>query len=107
MIYFIQCESTLLIKIGWTEGSPHDRLKQLQTGSPGGLRLLFSMPGDRELETELHHQLASAHDRGEWFRPTPDVLRFLLRAFGQKVCDQLLAEMAEAAAPRQEHFAAC
>jgi hypothetical protein len=74
VIYFIQDRSTLLIKIGYTAAEPIHRLAQLQVGCPGGLVLLCAADGDREKEISLHKQLASSRERGEWFRPTPEVL---------------------------------
>ena len=78
MIYFIQDSSTLLIKIGFTDGAASDRLKALQTGCPSGLVLLCAIEGDKAAESRLHAKLASARDRGEWFRPTPDLLSLML-----------------------------
>lgn len=78
MIYFIQCQSTQLIKIGFTEGDPEHRLGSLQTGSAAGLLLLFTMPGGRDQEKELHKQFLASRERGEWFRPTHEVLSFIV-----------------------------
>jgi hypothetical protein len=54
------------------------RVATLQTASPAPLVLLACMDGDRQAEARLHRRFASARVRGEWFRPVPALLRFLL-----------------------------
>ncbi len=79
MIYFIQDESALFIKIGYTAADDAmERLRDLQTGCPSGLVLLYSMPGSMDYERELHQRFSHARVRGEWFQPVPDLLRFIL-----------------------------
>jgi hypothetical protein len=79
MIYFIQDQSTFLIKIGYTGADDAAaRLKQLQTGCPSGLVLLATTDGDQLTERQLHDQFAAHRERGEWFRPHPSVLRWIL-----------------------------
>lgn len=79
MIYFIQDTRTLEIKIGYTSADSADgRIAALQTGNPGALRLLSTAQGDRSREAELHRQFADDRTNGEWFRPTPELLAFLL-----------------------------
>ncbi len=78
MIYFAQDQSSGLIKIGSTGGNPEDRVKALQTGCPGKLTLLLVQHGDSEQERDLHRLFASCHERGEWFKPLPKLLAFLL-----------------------------
>ena len=74
MIYFIQDSGTLFIKIGFTEGTAADRLKQLQTGCPGGLHVIHAREGTQAQERELHQKFIAARERGEWFRPVPELL---------------------------------
>lgn len=78
MIYFIQDQTTLLIKIGYTGNDAEGRLKDFQTGCPSGLVLLLAIPGSKPWETQLHHQFAAYRERGEWFRPAPELLQFIL-----------------------------
>lgn len=78
MIYFIQDTSVLNIKIGFTGGNPEDRRAALQTGSPIGLVLLGTTPGGKEKEAELHQRFASARVHGEWFKPVPELLQFII-----------------------------
>lgn len=78
VIYFVQDQSVHHIKIGFTDGDPEGRLKALQTGSPTGLVLLLTIPGDRTKERELHERFAAARVHGEWFKPTPELLAFML-----------------------------
>lgn len=78
MIYFIQDESTLLIKIGFTDhATPAKRLCELQTASSAGLVLLSTIPGTREMEKHIHREFANLRERGEWFRPAPALIRFI------------------------------
>lgn len=67
-VYFIRCEKTKLVKIGFSEAFPTSRLRQLQTGSGGKLRLIAFIRAYAKRERELHAQFASHRERGEWFR---------------------------------------
>lgn len=80
MIYFIQDQGTLFIKIGFSAEPAERRLAALQTGNPSGLVLLLTLPGERAAESHLHQRFAFARERGEWFRPMPDILAFMLDA---------------------------
>jgi hypothetical protein len=70
-VYFIQ--SGDCGPIGIAE-DPLKRLRHLQTGSCESLRLLGILPGGAEREASLHRHLAEFRIRGEWFRPSPEVL---------------------------------
>lgn len=78
MIYFIQDDTLGHIKIGFTEQEIGDRMSALQTGSPVGLVLLLTMPGDQDVEDALHQRFDSLHLRGEWFFPGPALIGYLL-----------------------------
>jgi hypothetical protein len=65
MIYFIQ--SKQYVKIGFSD-NPESRLKELQTGSPVKLKLLGTMPGCFQTESELHKIFSHKRTNGEWFR---------------------------------------
>lgn len=79
MIYFIQDSGLNHIKIGFTDSNdPIGRMKSLQTGSPAPLCLVATMPGSREDELSLHRRFAKARVHGEWFKPVPDLLEFLV-----------------------------
>ena len=75
MIYFIRDEATKFIKIGHTDGDIDVRLRALQTGCPGALVVLFSIDGSKQDETTWHDRFAAARERGEWFRPVPELLQ--------------------------------
>ena len=72
-VYFIQAGEGGSIKIG-TSTHPKKRLRGLQTSHDTELRLLAAIEGGEKLEAELHERLAPWHVRGEWFRPSPEVL---------------------------------
>ena len=67
--------STLLVKIGFTERDVDDRLREFQTGCPGILTPLLQMSGTRQDEQAWHERFAAARERGEWFRPVPELLQ--------------------------------
>jgi len=75
-VYFIQAETTGLIKIGVTN-KPATRLKALQTGSPMLLRPLGLIEGDTRLEAALHAQFKHLRRHGEWFEPSAELLAFI------------------------------
>lgn len=82
MIYFMQDSGTFHIKIGFVEGnnltSAEMRMKALQTGNPSVLVLLATMPGGRSEEARQHHKHAEDRICGEWFRPTPEIIKTIL-----------------------------
>lgn len=81
MIYFLQ-EATgtdLAIKIGYTSSdAAAGRQRGCQTGNPREVVVLATMPGERADETALHQRFASARLVGEWFRPIPELIQFIL-----------------------------
>ena len=80
MIYFIRDEATQFIKIGVTVGDVEDRRRTLQTGCPGNLVVLFQMEGSEQDEATWHERFANVRDRGEWFRPVPELLLAIMEA---------------------------
>jgi len=78
MIYFIQENTSFLIKIGYTNGDGANRIKALQTGNPNTLTVLAEIPGTMEEEKQLHARFAADRVAGEWFKPSPGLLRYLL-----------------------------
>lgn len=62
--YLIAAEGTHLVKIGIAK-DPMRRLKELQTGQPMDLQLLWSIAGD--YERDLHVHFCAYRVRGEWF----------------------------------------
>lgn len=73
MIYFIRCQLTKHVKIGYTEQREFaKRLKEIQTGSPGELLIVGAMAGGLTEERVLHGKYADKHVRGEWFALTDD-----------------------------------
>lgn len=81
-LYFLQVEPFGPVKIGWTGGEVHLRVKQLQQASPHVLRWIGAVERDRKAETEAHRVLASDRLRNEWFNPTPAVMAFITRTIG-------------------------
>ena len=78
MIYFIQDSRTHDIKIGYTSGEAKDRLSQLQTGNPGILKLLAVISGEQADEANLHRIFGESRIAGEWFKPTTELLKYIL-----------------------------
>jgi hypothetical protein len=74
LVYFIQSEQTLNIKIGKST-DPQARMADLRTANSGTLRLLGST--DRYLEDHLHERFAEDRLHGEWFRPSPNLMDFI------------------------------
>jgi hypothetical protein len=82
MIYFVQSEGDGSIKIGFTSTPFAKRLETLKTGSPHKLKLLGIMPGLKKQERQLHRHFSAARMSGEWFRPTPELLAYILENAG-------------------------
>lgn len=86
MIYFLQADIIGRIKIGHTSKANADsRLEALRTASPVPLRLLATMKGNRTREQRLHLRFAASRVHGEWFEPTPKLIRFIARQQGIEV----------------------
>jgi len=64
-IYFISTGE--FVKIG-IANNPKRRLKDLQTANPIKLNLIYTMPGDENLEKILHSIFDEYRECGEWFR---------------------------------------
>lgn len=76
-VYFIQNTKTREIKIG-VATDPQGRLASLQIGSPHKLKLLAVIrQRGRAAEKELHERFKDASIRGEWFRPTEELLELI------------------------------
>ena len=75
MIYAIQCGEGGPIKLGRAE-DPVKRLRHLQTSHHERLKLLACEPADNDEDAEkaVHQHLSVFRIRGEWFRPTRQVL---------------------------------
>lgn len=80
-VYFIRCKASGLIKIGLSE-SPWKRLSKMQSDTPDELEMLGVFAGDIVAEAEMHNRFSASRHRGEWFKPTDDLIAFtqLLRA---------------------------
>jgi hypothetical protein len=67
IVYFIQDDATLAIKIGFCLKKPEKRLAALQTGNSNTLRLLGHVPGSDLHEKALHVRFSQCRIQGEWF----------------------------------------
>lgn len=77
MIYYIACTATNRLKIGYTNGEPEVRLKQLQTGSAADLLLMACHDGGLDDERHIHAMFAHQRIRGEWFEMSEDLFKHL------------------------------
>jgi hypothetical protein len=75
-VYFVQPEVGGLIKIGCTLNI-QKRLAQLRAHSAQPLRLLGALRGHRPLEMHLHERFAADRVHGEWFAPSPLLVKFV------------------------------
>jgi hypothetical protein len=82
MIYFLQDRHSLLVKVGYTSGSARSRRRMLQTGNGSELVLLAVLEGTRGDERRLHERFAECRIAGEWFRPAPELLRYIISEVG-------------------------
>lgn len=73
-VYFVQPVGGGLIKIGLT-CDPEARLRELMIWSPVDLQILVVIPGNLQLEQNIHDCFLDAHERGEWFKPIPRLTR--------------------------------
>lgn len=86
VVYFISGGSC--IKIG-VSTNLKSRFASLQTSSMDDLRLLGTIPGDIEVERELHARLDKYRKRGEWFLDCAEVREAIVALCGQDVFAQI------------------
>lgn len=75
-VYFVMNPLTGLIKIGFSDYF-EQRLRSLQFVEKTELKTLLTITGRRDAERELHAKFAHLRERGEWFRPGDDLLKFI------------------------------
>lgn len=75
-LYFVQCETTKLIKIGLTTGL-RTRLSTMRGCCPTVLTLLAHFEGTRSQEAELHRRFAAHRAHREWFYPDQEILSYI------------------------------
>lgn len=73
-VYFIRAGDA--VKIGHSR-DPQKRLKQLSTGSAEPLELWHRLPGDKQVERDLHKQFADERLNGEWFRVSDRIQEYV------------------------------
>lgn len=77
MIYFIQAGNGGPIKIGYTYSALGQRISAIQTSCPFKIKLIGICTGDKFKENYLHRIFGHHNIRGEWFRPTREILDFI------------------------------
>lgn len=66
LLYFVDCGE--FTKIGFTAKGPDARMAGIATGNPFALHVWGTIPGDQNLEREMHALFSRYRHRGEWFR---------------------------------------
>lgn len=79
MIYFVRCAATGLVKIGFTLNLQR-RLVGLSTGSAAPLECVGVLPGNAEIERQLHARFSHLRRRGEWFEVDSELAELLASA---------------------------
>ncbi len=77
VVYFIQVGDDGPIKIGMTFRCIHKRIKALKTGTPGSLRLVLLLSGERDLERTMHNRFDQWRIEREWFSPSANLIEFI------------------------------
>ncbi len=76
-VYFVQSEGPGgPIKIGYAQ-CPIQRLSNLRTSSAYELELLGVLPGEKFLEQEVHNRFRKDSIRGEWFKDSVELRKFI------------------------------
>lgn len=77
-IYFVQMHPDGPVKIGRETGYLVTRLNSLRSASPYNLRVLGVIPlVHRQVETMIHQVFKADRLRGEWFRPSAELMTFI------------------------------
>lgn len=75
-VYFVQQGEDGPIKIGLAKNVVA-RLDGLRASNPSELYVRAIVPGDHDLEAEIHLRFAKHHIRGEWFHPDLALLGYI------------------------------
>ena len=80
-VYFISTTRKNVVKIG-IANNPNKRLKTFQTANHEELIILRVIKVENralafKLETALHQKFKKYHVRGEWFKLTPTLIKFI------------------------------
>lgn len=67
MIYFVECQTTRLVKVGYCRSNLDDRLKKMRCDSATLLDLVSLIDGDVFAEKALHRRFSADRHHGEWF----------------------------------------
>lgn len=79
-VYFMQAVKDGSIKIG-ASIHPEIRRKQIRYQKKQDLRILGIIPsGGYELEKELHEKFRERNIKGEWFKPSDEIIEYLEQA---------------------------
>lgn len=106
-VYLIQNVGDGAYKIGFTEGSVSDRLKQLSTASSQELliRSYYKCQHHRKIEKYLHRAFHLKHKRGEWFAlDEEDVKKFLSLCEKAEKIYEFLVEQKNYFVTKSENF---
>lgn len=74
-VYFALAPITDMVKIGRSD-APHERLSDLQVGSPEKLQMLSTFLGPRDLEAYIHDRFKQYRSHGEWFHNSKALMEF-------------------------------
>lgn len=74
--YFIRATEHDFVKIGYTT-NVEARLVNLQTGCPYDLEIMHVLRGAESTELFFHKKFAKSHVRGEWFRLSGEIERYV------------------------------
>jgi len=84
MIYFVKCEKTNYVKIGYTDNLS-SRLRAIQTHCPLKILLIGCIEGSKYEEQWWHKRWGGYRLRGEWFEATPQLYNEIREAeYGEK-----------------------
>jgi hypothetical protein len=79
VVYFAHHPGKGLIKIGYSK-DPRRRIFDLRAKHKERIELIAVMPGSRIIERFLHHKFHKLRMEGEWFSPSPELLKIADKA---------------------------
>lgn len=83
-VYFVQQGEDGPIKIGFANNLA-GRLRGLQTANPYKLHLRLVLHGNRKTEQKFHERFNADRLKGEWFRPSHDLLAFITTSNAERL----------------------
>ena len=82
VVYFAQAIGTGFVKIGYS-ADVRGRIKSLETGCPHDIRVIKTLVGTTQQETDVQFLLRPWHHKREWFDFSDEAIKIIKKLSGE------------------------